>query len=111
MAEERKNWELKWELLVADAWADPKLKERLLTNTAEVLKERGVEPPSGKTIRVVEETADTSYFVLPAKPAEAEISEEELRSVAGGWCGGCRCREGCRGCREGCRGCGRPCRG
>ena len=66
----------RWELLVADAWADPKLKERLLTNTAEVLKERGVESLSGKTIRVVEETADTSYFVLPAKPAEEPMAEE-----------------------------------
>jgi len=112
MAEE-KNWDLKWELLVADAWADPKLKERLLSKPAEVFKERGIEAAAGQTIKVVEESDDVLYFVLPPKPSEAELSEQQLASVAGGRCReGCRgCREGCRGCREGCRGCREGCRG
>jgi hypothetical protein len=38
---------LKWELLVADLWADPALKKRLLDDPAAVLKERGIAFPEG----------------------------------------------------------------
>jgi hypothetical protein len=102
---------LRWELLVADAWADPALKKRLLENPAAVLKERGISIPEGVQVKVVEDTDKVEHFVIPTRPAEGELSEEELSSVAGGayYCRGCeRCR-GCRGCERcrGCRGCER----
>jgi hypothetical protein len=100
------DWELKWELLVADAWADAALKKRLLENPAVVLKERGISFPEGVQVKVLEDTDKVEHLIIPSKPAEGELSEEELASVAGGHCRGCRgcgCR-GCRGCRY-CRGC------
>jgi len=39
------NWELEWEFLVADAWADADLMDRLLREPAAVLHERGVNIP------------------------------------------------------------------
>ena len=108
------DWELRWGLLVADAWADEALKERLLSDPAAVLKERGITTPPNVQIKTIEDTANVMHLVLPMKPAEGELSEEELSTVAGGWCGGCGCRGcgGCGGCGGGC-GCGgcRGCRG
>jgi hypothetical protein len=92
------EWELKWDLLLADAWADPALKKRLLENPAAVLKERGISIPEGCQVKVVEDTDKVEHLVIPTKPAEGELSEEELSSAAGGFCG--RCRERCGRCRE-----------
>jgi hypothetical protein len=113
MAEQYGDWDLKWELLVADAWADPDLKKRLLENPAAVLKERGMGLPKGTQVKVLEDSATVMNLVIPNKPAEDELAEEELEEVAGGsGCRGCRgCGRGCRGCGRGCRGCGRGCRG
>ncbi|MGA7502188.1 MAG: NHLP leader peptide family RiPP precursor [Isosphaeraceae bacterium] len=109
MAEKPSDWELRWGLLVADAWADDALKQRLLSDPAAVLQERGITTPPNVQVKTIEDTADVMHLVLPMKPAAAELSEEELSTVAGGWCGGCGCRGcGCRGCGGGCgcRGCG-----
>ena len=112
----RRRWHdrFRWGLLVADAWADDALKKRLLSDPAAVLKERGITTPPNVQIKTIEDTANVMHLVLPMKPAAAELSEEELSTVAGGWCGGCHgchgcgCR-GCRGCGVGCRGCGVGC--
>ena len=37
----------KWSRLVAQVWTDRKLKERLIDNPSVVLREHGIEPPSG----------------------------------------------------------------
>ena len=76
--------DLKWGLLVADAWADEALKKRLLADTATVLKERGIALPQGVTVKVIEDTPEVVHVVIPAKPSTAELSEEELTAVAGG---------------------------
>ena len=105
------DWELKWELLVADAWADPALKKRLMDDPAKVLAERGIAVPQGTQVKIIENTANVTHLVIPTKPAEGELSEEELAGVAGGHCGCGRCgcgRCGCGGC-GGC-GCGVRCR-
>ncbi len=104
------DWELRWGLLVADAWEDDALKKRLLSDPATVLKERGITTPPNVQIKTIEDTATVMHLVLPTKPAAAELSEEELSTVAGGYCRGCGgCRGGCRcgGCRcGGACGCG-----
>lgn len=82
------DWELRWGLLVADVWADDALRKRLLTDPAAVLKERGITAPPNVTLTVVEDTPTEMHLVLPVKPAEEELSEEELSSVAGGYCRG-----------------------
>ncbi len=116
-SKEQSDFELKWGLLVADAWADEALKKRLLTDPVGVFKERGIEVPPGAQVKVVEDSPQATHYVLPAKPSEEQLSEEELATVAGGHCGWCYpnycwpcyCEEGstdCAGC-FGCSGCGR----
>lgn len=76
----------KWSQLVAQAWADEKLKQRLLDDPATVLKEHGFEVPAGLEIRVVEDTDKIAYLTLPVKPAAdaTELDEGQLKAVAGG---------------------------
>ena len=70
---------------IARAWADPNYKTRLMNAPHAALAEVGLEVPSGLTVKVVENTADTQHLVLPVKPAEAgEVSLEELEKIAGG---------------------------
>jgi hypothetical protein len=106
MSTQSEDCAAKWELLVADMWADPGLKRRLMEDPASVLRERGIQT-SGKQIKIVEDTDKIEHLVIPSKPSGGELSEEELQSVAGGHCGGCGgcgCGRGCGGC--GCGGCG-----
>lgn len=94
-------------MLVAKAWADDELKERLLTEPSAVLAEHGIEVPSGIELRVVEDTDDVCHLVLPASPA-GDLLDEELTSSIGfdsfsGGCGFCGCgRCGCGSRRCGC---------
>jgi len=91
------DFETKWELLVADTWDDPELRQRLLNDPHAVLKERGIAIPQGLQIKVLEDTETVEHLVLPGPygVSEDELSERELESVAGGGSGGGR---GCRGC-------------
>jgi hypothetical protein len=78
------EWEKTWSQIVVRAWRDEDFKRRLLANPNDVLKEMGVHPPSGMQIKVVENTDRTVYLPLYAKPSSGELSEEDLRQVAGG---------------------------
>ena len=73
-----------WGQVVARAWADPAFKQRLLANPADALREEGIEVPPGIELRIVEDTEQVRHLALPPKPAEGELSEEELERVAGG---------------------------
>jgi hypothetical protein len=83
----QENWR-KWSQLVAQAWADEKLKQRLIANPAAVLQEHGIEVPAGVDMRVVENTDKVSYLMLPPKPAGAvaELTSGQLSGIAGGFC-------------------------
>jgi len=83
----------KWSQLVAQAWADEKLKQQLLVNPTRVLQEHGIEVPAGVEIRVVENTDKVSYLMLPPKPAGgvAELTSGQLSGIAGGFCCLCAC--------------------
>lgn len=72
----------KYSRIIARTWADPAFKQRLLANPEAVLREEGVAPPPGKKVKVVENTDDTVYLVLPRAPEE--LSDEQLSQVAGG---------------------------
>ena len=65
----KRDWTDKWARLVARAWTDETLKNRLLENPGAVLKEHGIDIPPGMDVRVVESTDKTVYVRLPAKPA------------------------------------------
>lgn len=60
----------KWSRLVAQAWTDPNLKQRLLNTPAAVLLEHGIAVPPGLDVRIVENTGEIAYFMLPAKTAD-----------------------------------------
>ena len=76
----------KWSHVVAQVWADEKLKSRLLDNPAAVLRENGIEVPAGVEIRVVENTDIVHYLVLPPKPLDSasELTPEQIDAVVGG---------------------------
>ena len=73
-----------WATLVARSWEDPYLMRRLLEEPASVLQENGVEIPAGSTIRTFEDDGHTIVLPIAGKPADTELSEAELESVAGG---------------------------
>jgi len=73
--------------ILAKCWADASFKQQLLADPAAVLKAEGVEIPAGYTIRVLENTDKVVNYVLPPNP-NAELSDSELESVAGGKGGG-----------------------
>lgn len=68
--------------IINRCWDDAAYKARFLKNPNAVLKDAGF-PVGDKNFRVVENTADVHYIVLPEKPSE-KISDEELDGVAGG---------------------------
>src|SRR5258707_719485 len=100
------DWDYQWDQIVARAWDDAAFKQRLLSDPAAVLKEYGLAPPAGITIKVHENTDTVLNLTLPIKPPPEELSAEELQRVAGGAgyrCGCERC-ERCERCRcERCR--------
>jgi hypothetical protein len=96
------NWDFQWAQVVGRAWADDAFKRRLLADPAGALKEYDLVPPDGSRVevlenpeRVPESSAEVLYLVLPVKPSDADLSEEDLTSgdgpVARCWCGWCRC--------------------
>ena len=70
--------------VVAAAWADPAFKRRLLADPIGALRERGIQPLADIQVRVVEDTAELAHLVLPVRPDEAELCNEQLGRVAGG---------------------------
>ena len=77
----------KWGSLIAAVWADENLKKRLMTEPSAVLKEFGIPPPSDAQLKVVENTGNVTYLVLPPKPpgGATELSAEQPQNVAGGF--------------------------
>jgi hypothetical protein len=69
--------------ILAKCWADASFKQQLLADPVAVLKAEGIEIPAGYTVRVVENTDKVINYVLPPNP-NAELSDSELESVAGG---------------------------
>ena len=69
--------------ILAKCWADANFKQQLLADPAAALKAEGIEIPAGYTVRVLENTDKVLNYVLPPNP-NAELSDAELESVAGG---------------------------
>jgi hypothetical protein len=74
--------------LVVKAWKDESFKRELINNPkAVVARESGKDHPADIEIRVLEETPNTRYIVIPNAPSSMqiqELSEEALDAVAGG---------------------------
>jgi hypothetical protein len=96
--------ELVWGQIVARAWCDEDLMERLLSDPSAVLAEHDLDVPPGTQVEVVlgtevkvDDTDTVRRFILPANPPH-ELIEEDLAGGAVAYCAACgRC--GACGCR------------
>ncbi len=79
----RHDLELK---LISRATEDAAFREELLKDPGAALQQMGLALPKGVHVKVVEETANTLYIVLPqqAAGAGAELGDQDLEQVAGG---------------------------
>jgi hypothetical protein len=74
----------KMEQLIAKCWVEEGFKHQLLADPSATLKAEGVEVPVGLSIKVLENDDTVFHLVIPAKPTETELSDEELSRVSGG---------------------------
>jgi Nitrile hydratase, alpha chain len=88
--------------LIEKAWKDDAFRQALVKDPrGAVESELGSKLPAGVQVKVLAESADTCYLVLPATPDRApvgELTDQQLEAVAGGWTGvsdcSCSCTEG-----------------
>jgi hypothetical protein len=77
--------------LIEKSLQDDAFRQRLIEDPKGAVEEElGTRLPEGVRVQAVEESADTIYLVLPsnspiAAAEGAELSDQELESVAGGW--------------------------
>ena len=81
--------------MIEKAWKDPSFRQALLTDPRAALeRELGGKLPAGLQVKVLAESGDTYYLVLPANPDRApagQLTDEQLEAVAGGWTGQTEC--------------------
>jgi hypothetical protein len=73
------------ERIVERARTDDRFRAQLRSNPRQAVEnELGISIPVHMTVRVVEESADEFYIVLPPHEHSGELSDAELAGVAGG---------------------------
>ena len=77
--------------IVARAWGDESFKKSIMADPMKVLKANGLEiPPNMREMRVVSSRSQVKdmpgvgFVVLPPRPGEVELSDEDLEQVSGG---------------------------
>lgn len=58
--------------LIARAWSDAAFKEQLIKDPHSAFGEYDIKIPEGQTVKVVEDTADTTHFIVPPPPTAAD---------------------------------------
>lgn len=72
--------------LIAKAMIDQKLKERLLNNPKEVLKEIGGDFSENEQIKVFENTKNALHFVVPKQILKEQYQIENISQHSGNLC-------------------------
>lgn len=67
--------------IMARCWSDASYKVKLLADPVTVLHAEGVPVPEGVQVRVLENTAQVTHLVIPARPAG--LSDQMLDEVVG----------------------------
>ena len=75
--------------IIAKCWSEEAFKQKLVADPHATLAAEGVHIPTAVKITVLTNTADTNYLVIPAKPDDVELSDEDLDGVAGGYGSDC----------------------
>ena len=94
--------DLVWSQIVARAWCDEEVMQRLFSNPRAVLAEHSLEVPEDTEIKVLEGTevkvvADTDavrHYILPSKPPD-ELEIEDLVGGPVAWSVGCVASRAC----------------
>ena len=86
------EWSKKVGQITAKAWTDASFKQRLLSDPVAVFKDYGLDVPPDVKVKILEDTDTLIHFTLPRKPADKELSEEDLAAVAGGAISAPTCR-------------------
>jgi hypothetical protein len=73
-----------YEKVVARAWSDPAFKAQLLADPKAALAAAGASVPPGVRVKVTENTDQLVHLVLPARPAETELSDADIETVVAG---------------------------
>ena len=106
--------DLVWSQIVARAWCDEGVMQRLFSDPRPVLAEHGLEVPEDTEIKVLEGTeakvvADSDtvrHYILPITPPD-ELADEDLVGGPVAWCVWCAACRACAVCgvcgRCGCR--------
>ncbi|MCL6612917.1 MAG: NHLP leader peptide family RiPP precursor [Peptococcaceae bacterium] len=68
--------------IIKKAQSDGEFKKALTANPKEALGRLGVQVPAEVEVKVVEESPEVLYLVLPADPGE--LADEQLDRIAGG---------------------------
>ena len=77
--------ETKTKKLFTDVMTDEGLRKELRADPIAVfLRETGIQLDPDREIKVLEETKDVGYLIMPYIPPEEALSEEELDMVTGG---------------------------
>lgn len=82
--QKKESQELKYGVLppivTLQCWEDPQFKKNLLANPLSELKDLGFEIPNELNVKIVENTANTIYLVLPEKdPTSPDL--DKLRKI------------------------------
>ncbi len=72
----------KFEILIHKAWENPEFRKMLKEHPEKALFSLGIETPSGKKIKVYEDTETQIHISIPHAPPE--LSEEDLKKLSAG---------------------------
>ncbi|MGI8745773.1 MAG: NHLP leader peptide family RiPP precursor [Bryobacteraceae bacterium] len=70
--------------IVQRAWTDSAFKARLLANPKEIAQEMGLKLSPDMDLKVWENTPTVHHMVLPVNPADSELNDADLETIAGG---------------------------